>query len=68
MIVVYYNDSELLTSQHYLPLMKMTIIQAILEVMRSEARPMTVREIYECIVRLDLYNFRAVDPVHVVRS
>lgn len=48
--------------------MKMTIIQAILEVMRSEARPMTVREIYECIVRLDLYNFRAVDPVHVVRS
>lgn len=48
--------------------MRKTIVQAIIDVMRSTSRPMTVQEIYEAIIRADLYRFNTDKPTHVVRS
>jgi restriction system protein len=47
---------------------KRTIIEAIKQVMASSSRPMTTIEVYEAIMRGGLYNFKADNPVHVVRS
>ena len=44
------------------------IHQAISEVLRSKRRALTPEEIYGEIVRLGLYDFRAKDPIHVVRT
>lgn len=48
--------------------MKMTIIEAIKEVMRLTGKPMTVNEVYEQILKNRLYQFKAADPVHIVNS
>ncbi|HZH31875.1 MAG TPA: TIR domain-containing protein [Pyrinomonadaceae bacterium] len=47
---------------------KRTIILAIKEVMQSHRKPMTVQQVYDAIVSLNLYSFKASQPVHVVRS
>jgi restriction system protein len=46
----------------------MTIVEAIREVMKNEGRPMTVSEVYEAIVRGNLYDFKSDNPVHIVRT
>lgn len=48
--------------------MKTTIIEAIRQILKAEARPMTVREIYYHIIQEGLYDFKAKDPIHVVGS
>ena len=45
-----------------------TIILAIKEVMRDHGKPMQVQQVYDAIVKGDLYRFKASQPVHVVRS
>lgn len=47
---------------------KRTIVQAISEVMKAEAKPMTVSEIYDAIISSKLYSFKADEPVQIVRS
>ncbi|RCJ42281.1 hypothetical protein A6770_08745 [Nostoc minutum NIES-26] len=47
---------------------KMTIVQAIKQVMEAYSRAMTVQEVYDSIVSQNLYNFKANPPIHVVRS
>lgn len=44
----------------------MTIVEAIKEVMRQAARPLSAREAYDSIVAQGLYQFQAKDPQHVV--
>jgi len=46
----------------------MTIIEAIKEVMRLRAAPMTIREAYDAIVESGYYTFHAENPIHVVAS
>ena len=46
----------------------MTIIEAVLEVMRRVGRPMLPREVFMEIERGKLYEFRARDPAGIVRS
>ncbi|MBD2085550.1 restriction endonuclease [Trichocoleus sp. ST-U3] len=47
---------------------KLTIVQAIAQIMRIAEKPLTVAEIYEQIIENNLYEFKADDPVQVVRS
>lgn len=47
---------------------KKTIILAIKEVMQSHGKPMTVQQVYDDIVTWNLYSFKALQPLHVVRS
>jgi hypothetical protein len=47
---------------------KTTIVQAITEVMVKCDRPMSPEEIYESILKDNLYVFGAVDPLHVVKG
>jgi hypothetical protein len=47
---------------------KGTIIEAIRKVMEVSTKPMAVQEVYAAIVDAGLYDFRASEPVHVVRS
>lgn len=47
---------------------KVTITQAIQQVMKSAGRSLTIPEVHEAIVQQDLYRFRADDPVHIVRN
>jgi undecaprenyl pyrophosphate synthase len=46
----------------------MTIVEAIRTVLESAADPLTVDEVHTRIIERSLYNFRAIDPKHVVRS
>lgn len=46
----------------------MTIIEAALEVLRSEKRPMTAEEVYDSIRKRSLYSFGARDPLSIVRA
>lgn len=46
----------------------MTITEAIVEVMRAKASPMTAEEAYHAILEAKLYEFHADNPEHVVRS
>jgi restriction system protein len=46
----------------------MTIIQAALEVLNSENRPMSSEEIYDLICKRSLYSFGAKDPLSIVRA
>lgn len=46
----------------------MTITEAIVEVMRAKALPMTAEEAYRAILEAKLYEFHADNPEHVVRS
>jgi len=45
-----------------------TIIQAIARVMQQSGRALSVLEVYDDIVRQELYQFKADDPVHIVRN
>ncbi len=47
---------------------KQTIVEAIKQVMKAHDRAMTVQEVYESIVQQNLYDFKASQPLHVVRS
>lgn len=44
----------------------MTIVEAIKDVMREAAHPLTAREAYSAIVARSLYVFHAKDPQHIV--
>jgi len=46
----------------------MTITEAIKQVMRANAAPMTADEAYRAIVEAKLYEFHADNPGHIVRS
>lgn len=45
----------------------MTIIKAITEVIKRENKPLTHQEIYSLIVKQNLYEFKAQDPLNIVR-
>jgi restriction system protein len=47
---------------------KLTITQVIQHVMKSLGKPLTIHEAYEAIASQDLYQFKADDPVHIVRN
>ena len=47
---------------------RMTIVEAIQEVLRDAAEPRTIDQIYCEIVSRNSYSFKAVDPKSVVRS
>ncbi len=47
---------------------RFTITQAIEKVMRDNNRPMTIQEAHDAIVAGGLYQFKADDPVHIVRN
>ena len=44
----------------------MTIIEAVKEVMRRRGEPMTIREVYDDIIKGNLYIFHAENPFYVV--
>ncbi len=46
----------------------MTIIEAVLEVMRRAGRPISPHDVLEEIERGKLYDFRARDPAGIVRA
>ena len=46
----------------------MTITEAIKQVMRTKASPMTADEAYRAIAEAKLYEFHADNPAHIVRS
>jgi len=50
------------------PKARFTITQAIQKVMRDADRPMTIQEAHDAIVAANLYQFKADDPVHIVRN
>ena len=58
----YYENRDIMTTK------QRTIIDAIKEVMHEIQRPLTVAETYQAIVKAGLYNFKAENPEHVVRS
>jgi hypothetical protein len=45
-----------------------TVVGAIVEVLRSTGGPMTAEEITEAIRKKHLYNFKAAEPAHIVRT
>jgi restriction system protein len=47
---------------------RLTITQAIQKVMTDTNRPMTIQEAHDGIVAGNLYQFKADDPVHIVRN
>lgn len=47
---------------------RLTITQAILKVMRQAGRPLAIPDIYNGIIASNLYEFKADDPVHIVRN
>lgn len=46
----------------------MTIINAIKQVMLKENKPLTDKEAYQLIINDNLYEFKAKDPVHIVKT
>lgn len=47
---------------------KTTIKEAIFEVLNKESKPLTIKEIYLQIVENQLYDFKAENPEHIVRT
>jgi len=47
---------------------KTTVAQAVIEVLKTSKRPMTLDEITQAIAQNDLYPFNAKDPKSIVRS
>ncbi len=47
---------------------KITIVQAIAQVMRIAGKPLEVSDIYKEIINKNLYKFKADDPIHIVRG
>ena len=50
------------------PKARFTITQAIQKVIQDANRPMTIQEAHDAIVQANLYQFKADDPVHIVRN
>ena len=48
--------------------MKMTIYEAARQVMLEAGKPLSTREIYDFIINMRLYEFKARDPISVLRS
>lgn len=46
---------------------ELTIIEAVVIVLRSESRTMTAKELHDNIVARDLFRFGARDPISMVR-
>ena len=46
----------------------MTIIEAVLAVMREANKPLSAAEVYDGILRRGLYKFGAKDPLNLVRA
>jgi restriction system protein len=46
----------------------MTVVEAIKKVMQGSGKPMTANEVHAEIAREGLYEFRAADPVSIVRA
>ena len=46
----------------------MTIVEAILAVMRDAKRPMTVAEVHDALLKKQLYVFKAKQPVQIVHQ
>lgn len=46
----------------------MTVIEAVLQVMRAAGRPMSPREVLSEIQRSNLYAFRAREPASIVQA
>jgi hypothetical protein len=46
----------------------MTIVQAIIEVLKSENKPLKSNEIYQKIIDKKLYDFKAISPINIVRG
>jgi len=45
-----------------------TIIEAVLEVLKTENKPLSAEEVYNLICKRNLYSFGAKDPLSVVRA
>ncbi|MDE5182239.1 HTH domain-containing protein [Escherichia coli] len=46
----------------------MTIIEAIINVLKEHGKPLSHKDIYDCIINKEYYSFGAKDPVAVVRG
>ncbi|EAU5644739.1 restriction endonuclease, partial [Salmonella enterica] len=46
----------------------MTIIEAIVNVLKEHGKPLAHKDIYDCIINKNYYSFGAKDPVAVVRG
>ncbi|HDZ0505089.1 TPA: restriction endonuclease, partial [Klebsiella pneumoniae] len=46
----------------------MTIIEAIVNVLKEHGKPLSHKDIYDCIINKEYYSFGAKDPVAVVRG
>ncbi len=46
----------------------MKIYEAATQVMRQSGRPMTAKEIYDAIIKEQLFKFEAKDPISVVNQ
>lgn len=44
----------------------MTIIEAIINVLKEHGKPLSHKDIYDCIINKEYYSFGAKDPVAVV--
>lgn len=47
---------------------KITVPQAVIEVMKTVQQPMTVQEIYEKIIELELFTFDTSQPLNIIRK
>jgi len=47
---------------------KRTINQAIIDVLQKEGKPLTIKDIYNKIIKDDYYRFRAENPPNIVRT
>jgi restriction system protein len=47
---------------------KQTVNQVILEVLHKASRPLTTSEIYENIIKDELYKFNSANPENIVRT
>ncbi len=46
----------------------MTIIEAAMQVLKTENRPLSADEVYDLICKRSLYSFGAKDPLSIVRA
>jgi restriction system protein len=46
----------------------MTIIEAAMQVLKAENRPLNAEEVYDLICKRNLYSFGAKDPLSIVRA
>lgn len=61
------QDSDLSISETTLPQNKMTIVEAVIEVLKQRT-PLTFKQIYQEIIDRELYTFGAANPIGVVAN